>query len=240
MTEKKRYIPDLVTILNLFFGFLAIIKTLHDNYLAAFLFIFVGALFDSLDGKIARFLDRESRFGKEFDSLADLITFCAAPAIMVYKIYLNELGLFGMGISFSLLLFGAIRLAEYNSALEPRQDNKFSGMPVPAAALTIGSFIWFNFTSTGGHGKTEFVIALVLIISFLMVSNVPFTPFPEISFSKNWFITLRSLFVITLFILFIIFRGYVLFPVMSLYIVNNIFFWMVNRKDNQYIHYKER
>ena len=240
MTEKKRYIPDLVTILNLFFGFLAIMKTLHDNYLAAFLFIFVGALFDSLDGKTARFLDRESSFGKEFDSLADLITFCAAPAIMVYKIYLNQLGLFGMGISFSLLLFGAIRLAEYNSTDEPRQDNKFSGMPVPAAALTIGSFIWFNFTSTGGHGNTEFVIALVLIISFLMVSSVPFKPFPKISFSKNWFITLRSLFVITLFILFIIFRGYVLFPVMSLYIVNNIFFWMVNRKDNQYIHYKER
>lgn len=240
MTEKKRYIPDLVTILNLFFGFLAIMKTLHENYLAAFLFIFVGALFDSLDGKIARFLDRESRFGKEFDSLADLITFCAAPAIMVYKIYLNELGLFGMGISFSLLLFGAIRLAEYNSTADPREDNKFSGMPVPAAALTIGSFIWFNFTSTGGHGNTEFMVALVLIISFLMVSNVPFKPFPEISFSKNWFITLRSLFVITLFILFIIFRGYVLFPVMSLYIVNNIFFWMVNRKDNQYIHYKER
>ncbi|MCF7885935.1 MAG: CDP-diacylglycerol--serine O-phosphatidyltransferase [Candidatus Marinimicrobia bacterium] len=240
MTEKKRYIPNLVTILNLFFGFLAIIKSLHEHYLAAFLFIFVGAILDTLDGKIARFLGRESLFGKEFDSLADLISFCAAPAFMIYKIYLAELGLLGMGISFIFLLFGAIRLAEYNSNTHSGADNDFSGLPVPAAALTVGSFIWFSFTISGGHGNTEAAIALILIASFLMVSNIPFTPFPKITFSKNWFITLRSLFVIILFILFVIFKGYVLFPVMSLYVINNIIKWMVRAKDNQYIHYNER
>jgi len=240
VTEKKQYIPDLVTILNLFFGFMAILKTLQEHYLAAFLFIFVGAIFDSIDGKIARILDRESRFGKEFDSLADLISFCAAPAFMVHKIYLTDLGMLGAGISFSILLFGAIRLAQFNSESDPKSGNKFSGLPVPAAALTIGSFIWFSYITTGGHGNIEAMVALVLIIAYLMVSNIPFKPFPEITFSKNWFVTLRSLFVIILFILFVIFRGYVLFPVMSLYLVNNILIWMVKGKDSQYIHYKER
>jgi CDP-diacylglycerol--serine O-phosphatidyltransferase len=219
---------------------MAIIRILHEHFLAAFLFIFVGAILDSLDGKIARVLDRESRFGKEFDSLADLVSFCVAPAFMVYKIFLSELGLLGAGICFIYLLLGAIRLAQYNSSDDPKQGDKFVGLPVPASALTIGSFIWFSFTVTGGHGNIEAAIALILVSSFLMISNIPFKPFPKITFVKNWFVTLRSLFVIILFILFVIFRGYVLFPVMSLYIVNNIFFWMLNPKDSEYIHYTER
>jgi len=236
--KKKKYIPGIFTILNLLFGFFALVRIGSGHHLSGFLLIFLGAIFDGLDGKLARILNRETNFGREFDSLADIITFCAAPAFMMYQIYLSRLGLPGILIAFVFLLSGSIRLARYNIIQDKEED--FKGLPVPAAALTFGSFVWFNFTIFGDYGISELALALIFILSFFMVSSIDFSPFPVISFNKNWFITLRSLFVISLMILFVIFRGYVLFPVMGIYIVNNVFKWMVKQANGELVDHKER
>lgn len=238
MQQKKKYIPGIFTILNLFFGFFAIIRIGEGHYLSGFMLIFMGAIFDGLDGKLARILDKETAFGKQFDSLADIITFCAAPTLMIYKIYLSSLGLSAVMIAFVFLLAGAIRLARYN--VYSTSEEKFDGLPVPAAALTIGSFIWFNYTLKGEYGNPEIALALIFVLSFLMVSSVDFSPFPVISFKENWFITLRSLFVISLLILFVIFRGYILFPVMGFYIADNVLKWMVKQANSELVDHKER
>lgn len=111
----RHFIPNILTLLNMFLGFLAIVLILNGQPLKAGVFIIIAGLFDVFDGKIARMLGIASRFGVEFDSMADTVSFCVVPSVLVYSLYVDGLPpLLGSFIAFIPLMFGTIRLAKFN------------------------------------------------------------------------------------------------------------------------------
>ncbi len=230
---NRQVVPSIFTIFNLFFGFLAILQIFQKHYITAVLLIFFAGLFDVIDGKVARWLNNDSQFGIEMDSLADGISFCLAPSILIYDVYAADLGLLGALISFFPLLFGVIRLAKYNLKADSAANRQFIGLPVPASAIIIGSFLWFNYNLNGNYGNAKLALSLVLFLAFLMISSIPFGSFPKLSFRSGAFITIRTITLFILIILFIFYGGLVLFPTFMFYLFTYIISWMVNESPKE-------
>jgi CDP-diacylglycerol--serine O-phosphatidyltransferase len=223
VTQASRiyFLPNLMTAGNLFCGFAAVIKCiqarlitdggeyalLHTNqswitlYTHAVWLILAAVVFDSLDGRLARMGGRTSLFGAEFDSLADVVSFGMAPALMVFFLILapredyqwfRELGWF---IAFVYLLCGAIRLARFNVITNPllhrnetegKSHSDFVGLPIPAAAGTIATLVLFLLNlSSNARELRQMTLALpflLILVSFLMVSTIRYPSFKHI----NW------------------------------------------------------
>ena len=211
--EPKIYLlPNLMTAGNLFCGFAAVsciidaalIDTASETinaelialYYKALAFILGACLFDMLDGRLARLGGCESPFGREFDSLADVVSFGVAPALLVYRLVLVEFGTIGWFIAFVYLLCGTMRLARFNCMAEGAHEDKnrdFIGFPIPAAAGLIASLtlfmLWLNLgDATLGFGKYEIgkielgawrfaLPVLLLFLSFMMFSHVRYPSF---------------------------------------------------------------
>ncbi len=173
-------LPNLFTMGNLFCGFFAIISVFKGNFLLAATAIIVANGFDILDGKVARLMNATSRFGMEFDSLADLISFGMAPAILAYTWGLSEYGRFGWLAAFLFLACGALRLARFNVQVETTDKRYFNGLPIPAAASMVASTVMIFF-QLGGSGTVRNIFILLLIygLAFLMVSNVKYRSFKD-------------------------------------------------------------
>ncbi|MFP4548228.1 MAG: CDP-diacylglycerol--serine O-phosphatidyltransferase [Fidelibacterota bacterium] len=230
---KKKFIPSIFTVFNLLFGFLAIVSIYEEKYISVFYLVLLAGIFDFLDGKIARWLNQESEFGVELDSLSDIISFCTVPALLINRIFMTELGFIGNLISFFPLLFGAVRLARYNVLTGDAPVKYFTGMPVPAMALTISSFIWFNIGLDGTTGNPKIVLPFVIFISFLMVSNIRFAKPRGIYLGKDRRRTLVSLFLIACMACTFILGGLFLFPLMGLYIISSILNWIAGYDDDE-------
>ena len=143
---KRTFIPNLATVFNMFLGFFAITLILNGEPIKAGWVTMVAIFFDVIDGKLARLMGLSSRFGTEFDSLADTISFCAVPSVLIYSIYVDGLpNLVKVIISFMPLLFGTIRLAKYNILSNDTPKPYFTGLTTPLAATTVISFMLFNF-----------------------------------------------------------------------------------------------
>lgn len=185
-------IPSLFTMGNICCGFFSILSSFSGNYSRAGWLIFIAMLFDALDGRVARLLKAESSFGVEMDSLADVISFCAAPAFLIYFIALKQSTVFGAPIAFMYTLFGAIRLAKFNVMAHEGKGSKqyFSGLPTPAAAAVLVSFaLSYNIFAFDANGRMlpfmhtylpyiYNIIALITVgLSLLMVSNIPYAAF---------------------------------------------------------------
>ena len=145
MKSRRNIVPSLFTMLNLFFGFFAILSALKGKYVTASWFIFAAAIWDVMDGKIARMAHAHSDFGVEFDSLADVVSFGVAPSVLIYQVYLYKLGPVGIILSFFPLLFGAIRLARFNVNQDSLDKENFTGLPIPAMAMTLAAYVIFNY-----------------------------------------------------------------------------------------------
>jgi CDP-diacylglycerol--serine O-phosphatidyltransferase len=206
LPSKIYLLPNLMTAGNLFCGFTATLKILEgallqasnpdaagDLFHAAIWFILGAFVFDFLDGRLARLGGHESAFGREFDSLADIVSFGLAPALMVYRIVLQEFPRACWIIAFIYLACGALRLARFNTAAANHgradfsDDTKnFTGFPIPAAAGLIASITLFLlWLAEGEHhlGKWKFVLPpLLLFLSFMMFSRVEYPSFKAI----NW------------------------------------------------------
>lgn len=171
---RRRYlVPNLVTLGNMFCGYLAIIYAASDRFEKALIAIALAILLDGLDGRVARKLNATSKFGMEFDSFSDAVSFGVAPALLIYhwafKPHADE---FGVLVTFLFALCAVSRLARFNLAEENLQS--FSGMPTPAAAGTVIALV--NFV---GYGEpTNLVVTLsslvMLLLSFFMVSTIEF------------------------------------------------------------------
>ncbi|HES60210.1 MAG TPA: CDP-diacylglycerol--serine O-phosphatidyltransferase, partial [Caldithrix sp.] len=161
----RSVIPNLFTAMNLFSGFLSILNASEGNYHYAAWLIIVAAVFDALDGAVARLTKSSSELGVELDSLSDIVSFGAAPAFLIYQTYLFSYQPLGVLISASLVLAGGFRLARFNVQLVGFDKNYFSGLPIPISALTISSFILGFYNIPGGFSSpySDFVIPLVLI-----------------------------------------------------------------------------
>lgn len=184
----KKHIPNAITCLNLICGCVSILFLCHNRLLWASGMIFVAAVFDFLDGFAARLLDAKSPIGVELDSLADIVSFGVAPSFIVAW-YLSRTGVcwwvYNFNVfsvfAFVLAAFAAIRLAKFN--LDTRQTESFRGLPVPAVGLFIASlpFMLFNIeykcTLYNFVVSPYFLMAMVVIFSWLMVSNIPFFSF---------------------------------------------------------------
>jgi len=226
---KRSFIPNVATIFNMFLGFMAITLILNGEPIKAGWVMMVGCLFDIIDGKLARLLGLSSRFGTEFDSLADTISFCAVPSILIYSVYVEGLPyLLGAVISFMPLLFGTIRLARFNIDTGENPKPYFTGLTTPLAAITIISFMLYNYQSYGDMGDPRLALVLVAILSFLMISPVRFSKFPLLSFRKGRSNNMRLVGLIIVLLSIIFFRGLVLFPLMAIYIFWSITQWMLD------------
>ncbi|MFW7377872.1 MAG: CDP-diacylglycerol--serine O-phosphatidyltransferase [Oligoflexus sp.] len=144
-------LPNLFTTGNLFFGFFAIVKALQGDYLWASGAIILAAIFDVLDGRVARLTRSTSEFGVQYDSLCDLVSFGVAPALLMYHAGLNELGRPGWIICFMFMACGALRLARFNvQSSIGKASGDFTGLPIPMAALVIACFValWMSIESS--------------------------------------------------------------------------------------------
>ena len=233
--KHRRFIPNILTLTNMFLGFLAIGLILQKEPLKAGNLIIIAGLLDAFDGKIARLLGIESRFGVEFDSMADTISFCVVPAILVNTVYVNGLHpLLGSAVSFLPLMFGTIRLAKFNTGYESDAKNNYTiGLTTPISTITIFSFLMFNFENYGTYGDPRTFIIILSLVCFLMVSPVHFIKFPLLSFKSGKKNTIVLIIFIFCSIGLVLFKGLLLFPITILFIGWNIVFWSIKLNKKQ-------
>jgi CDP-diacylglycerol--serine O-phosphatidyltransferase len=173
------WLPNLFTTGTLFGGFYAIVAAIDGNFSRAGIAVFVAMLFDGLDGRVARWTHTQSDFGKEYDSLCDMVAFGVAPAILVYQWGVARIadygqfwGRFGWLAAFFYAVAAGLRLARFNSRAAVVDKRYFEGLPSPSAAATVAGFIWvaseFNFT---GLPALVLAFAITICIGALMVSK---------------------------------------------------------------------
>lgn len=184
--KKGIYIlPNSFTLMNLFFGFYSVICSIEHNYSTAASAILIAAVFDLLDGKIARATHTQSRFGAEFDSLADLVSFGMAPGIMMFLWILQPLGRLGWLAAFLFTACGALRLARFNTNLDQPNDGFFVGLPIPAAAGMSAVTVLFILDLGLDPELHRFpILLLTYMLSFLMVSSIKYFSFKKVDLFK--------------------------------------------------------
>ncbi len=183
MKITRAVVPSLFTVLNIFCGFRAIVYTAQGDFTPAAWFIVMAGVFDVLDGVMARITKSSSDFGVEFDSLSDVVSFGAAPSFLVYTLHLHSQGGVGMLVSAMPMIFGALRLARFNSQLVSYDKDYFKGLPIPASALTICAFVMTYQKGVPGLTGMEAVLLmpLIVVLSLLMVSTIKYDTFPKFS-----------------------------------------------------------
>ncbi len=195
MRKALFILPNLFTLSSVFFGSYAVFlcgspDSADDTFYRASLLILFAMLCDSLDGRVARLTRTQSAFGVQIDSLADIVSFGVAPAMLVYRWSLASLGFAGVLISFAFIACGTVRLARFNVLATdrhgvPKTPTKYThGLPIPAAAAILTSLVVANHAVTGRLPAMPYIIALlVLTLSFFMVSAVRFRSFKDLRFS---------------------------------------------------------
>jgi len=239
---RRRFIPNSLTILNMFLGFMSIISAVNGEFFWAAWFIIFGGIFDGFDGKLARALDSTSEFGIQFDSLADIITFCLAPSVFVYMVWAEPLGqLVGGFYAFIPLMLGSIRLAKFNLEAEGDQKEGFYGIPTPLMAMTVVGLYLFmsqihNYPALGWTPKFEggdpkLVLPFVMIISSLMLSKIPFAKSPKMSLKGD--MKEKWGFISALLMMFLVFvsKGFLMFPITIMMIVTSLFRWTLGQRE---------
>ncbi|MCS7281004.1 MAG: CDP-diacylglycerol--serine O-phosphatidyltransferase [Desulfobacterota bacterium] len=178
-------LPNIFTSLSLFSGFWAIAEALERNFVHSSSAIFIACVFDILDGRVARITNTTTRFGVEYDSLADLVSFGVAPAILAYLWALSAYGRFGWLAGFLYVACGALRLARFNIQVETVQKKHFLGLPIPASASMIASTVLFcSYLGYGRECDSVFIPLLLYLLAFLMVSNIRYYGFKDFDFVR--------------------------------------------------------
>lgn len=182
-------LPNGFTLINLFFGIFAIVAASRGEFSTAGLYIVFGGIADALDGRVARATGSGSRFGSELDSLVDAISFGLAPALIMYFAVLNREGWDWIFV-FLYVACAVIRLARFNVEQAGRAKKYFHGLPSPAAGLTLATYYWFSqtdlYTQTMiGDLPWDMVLRyLMLMLAFLMISNVSYPAVPAVGYRK--------------------------------------------------------
>lgn len=178
-------LPNLLTTGNMFFGFMSILKSIQGDFVMASYAIVAAAVFDLLDGRVARMTSSESKFGAEYDSLSDLVSFGVAPALMLYFWALQPLGRIGYLIAFFYIACGALRLARFNVQIEDASATHFSGLPIPmAAGIAAGSVMAFHDLGWSANANL-WLLGMTFLLGFVMVSNFPYRSFKDLDLRKK-------------------------------------------------------
>ena len=199
MTEKIRskrgiyLLPSVLTTFGMFAGFYSIISSINGDFTIAAISILIAMFWDTLDGRVARLTNTQSAFGAEYDSLADLVSFGLAPALLVYQWTLYELGRFGWLAAFVYLACTALRLARFNTQVGIADKRYFQGLPSPAAAGVIASMIWLKIWTFASFDSDVISLGyylgagITILCGLLMVSNIRYYSFKEFDSKKASF-----------------------------------------------------
>jgi len=180
-------LPNLFTTGVLFGGFYAIVQAMNARYEHAAIAIFVAMVFDFLDGRIARLTRTQSEFGAEYDSLADVVAFGAAPALVMYEWALRPLGRLGWIAAFAYCAATALRLARFNVNIDVVDKRYFQGLPCPAAAAVLAGFVWVidDFDLQRAEWLHGLACGVTFFAAITMVTSVPFYSFKDINFRRS-------------------------------------------------------
>ena len=189
VTKRRKGIyvlPNLFTLAALFGGFYAIVMAINGHFDLAAVGIFCAMVLDSLDGRVARMTNTQSAFGEQMDSLSDMVSFGAAPAIISYVWALQGLGRWGWIAAFVYCACAALRLARFNVNTGVVDKRYFQGLPSPAAAALVAGFIWVvNDMGLKGSSVAWPMFAMALYAGLSMVTNVPFYSFKDVHMKKS-------------------------------------------------------
>ncbi|NYT52285.1 MAG: CDP-diacylglycerol--serine O-phosphatidyltransferase [Candidatus Vesicomyosocius endoextente] len=184
-TKRGIYLlPNILTTFGLFSGFFAIILATKSQYSDAAIAIFIAMLWDGLDGRVARLTNSQSEFGAQYDSMADMISFGVAPALLMYFWLLSDLGKIGWLGAFVYVAAGALRLARFNTQIGIEDKCYFQGLPSPAAAALIAGLVWTKeMIGVTGYDQNLIVAGWIILVGsgVLMVSNIRYNSFKEIN-----------------------------------------------------------
>ncbi len=234
--RKGIYIlPNIFTLGNLGLGFLSIVNTFNGKFIAASWAILISVVCDILDGQTARLTKTTSKFGLEFDSLADIVSFGVAPAILMYSLILNHYGKLGILVAFLFVITGALRLARYNVKVETMEIGYYSGLPIPASAGILATFVLvYSMCIKDTNSRMiplimknvpllyKFIPLFMVILSYLMISNLRYVSFKKFKLNRRKSFRL-FIFIIGVSLLVWMYPENVILIVLTLYILSGIF-----------------
>jgi len=233
-------LPNLFTTAGLFAGFYAIVAAISGDFESAAIAIFIAMVMDGFDGRIARMTNTQSEFGAEYDSLADMVSFGLAPALVIFQWSLSELGKFGWMVAFIYAACGALRLARFNTQIASQDKRYFQGLPSPAAAACLAGWVW---AGTNNHIDPSIMTIVSLPLTFfcgiLMVSTVRYHSFKDLDLQgKVPFIVLLVL--VLIFALIASHPPLVLFIGFMIYALSGIVFTLIKIKQHRTSRQKEQ
>jgi len=192
-----RATPSMLTVGNLILGLVALAEAFSGRYPLASLLVLVGMALDGLDGRIARLLHAESNFGRELDSLSDIVTFGVAPALIMYEVVLRYEGVVGLAVAVLFPLCGALRLARFN--VQEKKTNYFVGLPITAAGGIVATMALYGNLLVPAD---VILPAGMVLLSLLMVSNTRYPNFKKVAFPRSSIVVVPVLTVL----IYILFR----------------------------------
>lgn len=231
LKENRRWayiLPNTFTALNLACGFGAIILAFNSKFYMACTVLGLGALFDSVDGRVARMTGTQSAFGEQFDSMSDLISFGMAPALIMYLNFLVDFNRLGMVVAFCYVLCAAMRLARFNVNIDKIHSDYFQGLPVPGAAIALCGYVLFAHEIGNPDILNYIGLFYIFFYSALMISNIPFP-----AFKKSEWVKLHKKYVLiviflTLSLLFV-YGEIVIGIIITTYVIGSIIYFLTHR-----------
>ncbi|MHC9510331.1 CDP-diacylglycerol--serine O-phosphatidyltransferase [Kangiella sp. M94] len=225
-------LPNLLTTAGLFAGFYAVVASMQGAFAAAAIAIFIAMIMDGLDGRIARMTNTQSDFGAEYDSMADMISFGIAPALVIYNWALFDLGKIGWLAAFVYVVGAALRLARFNTQVTTADKRYFQGLASPSAAAIIAGLVWLG---TEYQWQSQpwgiYIAVMTMVVGLLMVSNFRYSSFKEVDW-KGKIPFIGVLIIVLIFVLIasepplVLFSGFAIYalsgPIMTLWRIKDI------------------
>lgn len=229
-------LPNLLTTAGLFFGFYAIVSSMNGQFQMAAIAIFIAMVFDGLDGRVARMTHTESDFGAEYDSMADIVSFGMAPALVAYNWALSDLGKLGWLAAFIFVAGGALRLARFNTAHGSADKRYFQGLAIPSAAAIVAGMVWVGAKYEIDPQNVSLIVALFTIAcGLLMVSNFRYHSFKDV----DWRGKVNFLMILVVVLAFVIVAtepALVLFVLFTVYAISGPVLTIKNVKKLKFEH----
>jgi len=228
--RRQTYIwPNLFTTANLFSGFFGIVNSINGNFELAAIAVFASCVFDILDGKVARLTGGTSRFGVEYDSLADLVAFGVGPGLLMYLMALKPYGRIGWLAAFVFMACGALRLARFNVQVETTSKKYFVGLPIPGGASMIAASVLFIShwnVAVAGSLISPALLVMTFVLGFCMISTMPYNSFKDVEFimARPSFVMFG---VVVLVAIIAVDPAFMLFFLLALYTVSGPVRWIV-------------
>jgi CDP-diacylglycerol--serine O-phosphatidyltransferase len=226
-------LPNLFTTAALFAGFYAIVQAMNGRFEHSAVAIYIAMVLDGMDGRVARLTHTQSAFGAELDSLSDMVSFGAAPALVIYEWALKGMGKLGWIAAFIYCACAALRLARFNTNLDITDKRFFQGLPSPAAAALVAGMVWvIHDFDVRGHDIRWIAWVVTVFAGATMVSNIKFYSFKDINLRKSVpFIAVLG--IVLFFVLISVDPPSVLFGIFAAYAMSGYVLWAMEFKKRK-------